>query len=141
MPQHVKREAERAHRQQQPLWERKVNGRRVSLLEAPIGDGLTLRDLVSEQEGSDAVVVDRSADDPRLEAVLGALEPDERDVVLAWAHPGIRTWADAARHARAAGPEAFGERVRRKVRRIAARRAEQAARATRTRAASAGHWG
>jgi len=141
VPQHIKREAERAHRQQQPLWEHKVNGRRVSLLEAPIGDGLTLRDLISEQEGSDAAETDRGADGPRLEAVLGTLEPEERDVALAWAHPGIRTWADAARHARAADPEVFGERVRRKVRRIAARRAEQAASATRTRAAAAGRLG
>ncbi len=136
VPRYLKREAQRAHWQQQPLWERKVRGRRVSLLEAPIGDGLTLRDLVSEYRSTESEIPTGGVDDPRLTSVLGALEPDERDVALAWAHPDVRTWTDAAQHAAAARPDAFGERVRCKLKRIADRHAERARSAARTRAAA-----
>ncbi|MEU8718569.1 hypothetical protein [Streptomyces sp. NPDC048663] len=138
IPRHLKREARRAHEQHQPLWERKVNGRRVSPLEAPIAEGLTLRDLVSDCGDAEAALPVSPEDDPRLSRVLGALDPGEREVALAWGHLEVRTWADAAHHAGSADPKRFGEHVRRKIRRIAARYAERADNAARAKAATAG---
>jgi hypothetical protein len=55
-------------------------------------------------------------DEARLAAILRALRPDERAVALAWTHPGVATWKEAALQAGATVPAAMGERVRRKVR-------------------------
>ena len=54
--------------------------------------------------------------DQRIPRVLTQLRDDERDVAMAYAHDSATTWAAAAR---ACGrPEAFGERVRRKLLRL-----------------------
>ncbi|MEU2281715.1 hypothetical protein ABZ614_07095 [Streptomyces sp. NPDC013178] len=58
--------------------------------------------------------------DPRLTEILEALSPAERAVTLALATPGVTTWAEAAVAAGAAQPKIQGERVRRKVKRLAA---------------------
>jgi hypothetical protein len=49
------------------------------------------------------------------------LSPDERAVMLALGHPRVVTWAEAAMAAGAADPERQGDKVRRKVKRLAAR--------------------
>ncbi|MFE2473454.1 hypothetical protein [Streptomyces mirabilis] len=56
--------------------------------------------------------------DERLNAVLREFSPTERVVVFAYAENDGTTWSEAA--AGATDPEAFGERVRRKVKRIGA---------------------
>ncbi|GHG63107.1 hypothetical protein [Streptomyces griseocarneus] len=58
--------------------------------------------------------------DARLARILTALAPGERAVVLALGLPGVSTWTEAAEYAGADDPPAFGERVRRKTRRLAA---------------------
>ncbi|MFI1280971.1 hypothetical protein ACH4U5_09450 [Streptomyces sp. NPDC020858] len=99
------------------------------LLDTPLGDGLTLHDLVPERPDADSGV--EGFDDPRLTEILTVLSPAERAVTLARAGPGVTTWAEAAMAAGAAQPKAFGDRVRRKVKWLAARSAgrSQAAKA------------
>lgn len=63
-----------------------------------------------------------------LTALGDGLAPAERTVVFAYAEGKGTTWTEAATYASAEEPEAFGERVRRKAKRLAAeqrRRAEQ----------------
>ncbi|MEU2554689.1 hypothetical protein ABZ589_23940 [Streptomyces sp. NPDC013313] len=57
--------------------------------------------------------------DERLDAVLRGLNDDERRVVFAYAESAGITWAEAAAASGATDPTAFGERVRRKVKRLA----------------------
>ncbi|MDQ0904248.1 hypothetical protein QFZ22_000233 [Streptomyces canus] len=66
-------------------------------------------------------------EDERLNALLRALTPAERQTVYAYAEDDSTTWTEAV--AGAPDPEAFGERVRRKTKRLAAeqrRRGQQA---------------
>ncbi|MFF1794210.1 hypothetical protein ACFVXQ_08260 [Kitasatospora sp. NPDC058263] len=112
------REVREIHLRLVPLWERRTYGnRRVMLLEKPSVGGGTLRDLLADRNLPDDPLLDRVPGDRRLAALLQRLDPAERDVVLALGHPGVTTWTEAAEHAGAERPEAFGERVRRKVRR------------------------
>ncbi|MFD0532332.1 hypothetical protein [Kitasatospora arboriphila] len=111
-------EARTIHRQLVPLWQRRTYGnRRLLLLEKPSVGGGTLRDLLADRHLPDDPLLDQAPGDRRLAAVLDRLAPAERAVVLALGHPGVTTWTEAAEHAGAEQPEAFGERVRRKVRR------------------------
>ncbi|MDQ0688939.1 alpha-D-ribose 1-methylphosphonate 5-triphosphate synthase subunit PhnH [Streptomyces achromogenes] len=59
-------------------------------------------------------------ENPRLNTILKALSPAERAVALALATNGVTTWAEAAMTAGAAQPKIQGEKVRRKVMRLAA---------------------
>lgn len=112
----LKRDAESIHRQLLPLWRRRNYDSRVLLLDTPVGDGLCLYDLLALSPGT-SPATDR--EDARLTRVLHALRPPERRVVLAWAHPQVETWADAAWLAGSADAQTVGERVRRRVRRLA----------------------
>ncbi|MFD0532333.1 hypothetical protein [Kitasatospora arboriphila] len=115
---HLRAEARTIHSQLVPLWQRRTYGnRRVMLLETPAVGGGTLRDLLADRHLPDDPLLDQAPGDRRLAAVLDRLAPAERAVVLALGHPGVTTWTEAAEHAGAEQPEAFGERVRRKVRR------------------------
>ncbi|WP_055616344.1 hypothetical protein [Streptomyces phaeochromogenes] len=66
--------------------------------------------------------------DERLNRVLQALTPDEQQVAYAYAYAYVyaytegerTTWMEAAASAGTADPVAFGERVRRKTKRMAA---------------------
>ncbi|MFF0416284.1 hypothetical protein ACFYUY_38380 [Kitasatospora sp. NPDC004745] len=118
----IKAEALAIHRQLTPLWRRKVSRKRLLLLDTPLGDGLTLHDLVAGQ-AADSAPAEDCFEDHRLRAVLAVLSPDERAVALALAYSGVGTWAEAAAAAGVAQPADFGERVRRKVKRLAARSA------------------
>lgn len=66
----------------------------------------------------DDLVFESGFDDPRIDAVLAKLTVEERRVAMAWAYLYAETWTEAARFAGAADPEAFGERVRRKLKRL-----------------------
>ncbi|MFI0818259.1 hypothetical protein ACH4TX_15995 [Streptomyces sp. NPDC021098] len=124
----LKVEAERVHRQLLPLWRRRTHGSRLLLLDTPLGDGLCLFDLLASRPDQQTLA-NTEPDDARLAALLQALHPLEKAVALSWAHPRVVTWAEAAWLAGAPDPATTGERVRRKVRRLAAeqqrRRAQQ----------------
>ncbi|MFC8208809.1 hypothetical protein [[Kitasatospora] papulosa] len=116
----LKSEASVIHRQLTPVWRRKVNQSRLLLLDTPLGDGLTLYDLVSGQAAVDTGV-DTGFEDPHLTKILDALSPAERAVTLAFATPGVTTWPEAAMAAGATQPKIQGEKVRRKVKALARR--------------------
>ncbi|MEF2530028.1 hypothetical protein [Streptomyces sp. CS62] len=121
------RDIDDAHRNQTPLWRRKtgglrrdgrrVEGRRLALLEAPRG-GTTLRDVFAGDLYSDGPLLDSVPSDRRIVWLLDRLTPAHRMVVLALGQPGVMTWADAAHFVGAPDPERFGENVRAKVRRL-----------------------
>jgi hypothetical protein len=135
----IKSEARAIHRQLVPVWRRRVRGSRVLLLETPLAEDLTLLDLVAGELRMDDLVFESAFDDERVNAVLAGLDPAERRVAMAWAHPSIADWTEAARYAGAANPSAYGERVRRKLKRLGTHHTTraQAAAATRTQAAAA----
>ncbi|WP_405189355.1 hypothetical protein OG473_39255 [Streptomyces anulatus] len=116
----LKSEASVINRQLTPVWRRKVSQSRLLLLDTPLGDGLSLYDLVPGQASAD-LGVEAGFDDPRLAEIMQALSPAERAVTLALAAGGVTTWAEAAMAAGATQPEKMGEQVRRKVKRLAAR--------------------
>ncbi|MGW6360302.1 hypothetical protein ACWFR5_35345 [Streptomyces sp. NPDC055092] len=125
---YLRAEAQAFHRQLKPLWRRRTQRSRVLLLDTPMGDGLSLHDLVSGSPDTQTLALGTDVADQRLAALLRYLTPEEGAVVMAWAHPAVATWADAALYANAANPARLGERVRRKTGRWVAeqqRRREQ----------------
>ncbi|MCX5115408.1 hypothetical protein OOK13_44710 [Streptomyces sp. NBC_00378] len=119
MPQRLRKEAERAHRNIQPLWERKANGHHVTMLDTPTTGGLTLADLAADTAEPDDDLLRGTIDEPRIREILAELDPDERDVALTYArNPSIGSWTEAARSTGAKDPERFGERVRRRLKRL-----------------------
>ncbi|MFF9982337.1 hypothetical protein [Streptomyces erythrochromogenes] len=110
-------EASVINRQLTPIWSRKANREYVQLLDTPLGNGMTLHDVVSAQPGVDLGF--EGFEDPRLIEILDALSPEERAVVLCRSRSGITTWPEAAM---AAGvSREVAEQVRRKVKGLAAR--------------------
>jgi hypothetical protein len=126
----LRAEARTRHRQAVPLWRRRTRHGRVLSLDASLGDGLSLHDLVAADLHHLAHTTGGVFDDERLNSVLRGLAPAERQVVFAYAEGEGTTWTEAAAVAGAADPDAFGERVRRKTRRLAA---EQLRRVAQTR--------
>jgi hypothetical protein len=116
----LRSEASVIHRQLTPVWRRKANQSRLLLLDTPLGDGLTLYDLVCGQAAVDPGF-ETDFQDWRLTEILKALSPAERAVTLALGARGVTTWAEAAMAAGAADPERQGEKVRRKVKRLVRR--------------------
>ncbi|MFG3609464.1 hypothetical protein [Streptomyces sp. NPDC047928] len=116
----LKSEASVIHRQLTPVWRRKVNQSRLLLLDTPLGEGLTLYDLVCGQAAVDPGI-EAGFEDPRLTQIFEVLSPAERAVTLALGTRGVTTWTEAAMAAGAADPERQGAKVRRKVKRLAAR--------------------
>ncbi|MGV9422775.1 hypothetical protein ACWDO7_00635 [Streptomyces sp. NPDC003656] len=124
----LKRETLAEHRRLQPLWERKTAGHRWQSLDKPIGTGVTLGDLVVDGSSAEDAVLRSLLSDGHVAAVLRQLHADETCVAQEWAESG-ETWRQAAV---AAGlPAAYGERVRRKLKRLG-RDARRAAQPTRT---------
>ncbi|MEU1516257.1 hypothetical protein ABZ490_29660 [Streptomyces sp. NPDC005811] len=116
------------HRQLTPLWRRRTRHGRVLSLDAPIGDGLSLYNLVVADLDRLTHTAGGVVEDERLNTVLRGLDPAERAVVFAYAEGAGATWTEAAAAVGSANPDAFGERVRRKAKRLAAeqrRRTEQ----------------
>ncbi|MCL7429823.1 hypothetical protein [Streptomyces sp. YS415] len=117
----------RIHADLQPIWTRRTSRSRVLLLDTPLGADLTLHDLLAASPSAAGIMAGEEPDDARLGALLRVLDDVDRTIVLAWMHPGVATWADAALLAGASRPEADGERVRRRVRRLVADQQRRAA--------------
>ncbi|MEU6354963.1 hypothetical protein ABZ896_37575 [Streptomyces sp. NPDC047072] len=120
----LKRHTQIEHRHLQPLWERKVLGRRTVLLSRPVGDDLTVRDLLVEWRTPETEVLS-TEHESRVAAVLRGLTPDEAGVAVRWAGTPDLSWREAALAERL--PETLGERVRRKVKRLGAQHTARAA--------------
>ncbi|MFD3931759.1 hypothetical protein [Streptomyces sp. NPDC058614] len=103
--------------QLKPIWLRQANQERVRLLDAPIGDGMTLYDVLSGQPAADSGF--EGFDDLRLIEILKTLSEEEQMVTIARSRPGVASWPEAARVAGVPQPEVVGERVRRRVKRLA----------------------
>ncbi|MFF4874225.1 hypothetical protein [Streptomyces sp. NPDC000961] len=103
--------------QLKPIWLRQANRAHVQLLDTPLGDGMTLYDVLSGQPAADSSF--EGFDDLRLIQILNALSEEERRVTIARSRRGVASWPEAARVAGFSQPEVVGERVRRKVKRLA----------------------
>nr|WSZ11939.1 hypothetical protein OH837_00525 [Streptomyces canus] len=121
----LKAEARTLHRQLVPLWMRRTRHGRVLSLDADLG-GLSLYDLVVADVDLLAPTAGGVFEDERLNRVLRDLDPAERNTVFAYAEGEGTTWAEAAAAVGASDPAAFGERVRRKAKRLAAEQARRA---------------
>ncbi len=108
------------HRYQQPIWERKVRGWRLRLLDAPMANGLCLGDVITDHRRPEDLALFKEVEDSRLATVLRALDPAEAAVALTYCSNDL-TWTEAATQSGAADPKAIGERVRRKVKRLGRR--------------------
>ncbi|MFC9856771.1 MULTISPECIES: hypothetical protein [unclassified Streptomyces] len=120
----LRNHAQIEHRHLQPLWERKVNGRRTALLSQPVSNDLTLHDILAECRTPEAEVLHAEHDDSRVAAVLRRLTPEEASVAEQWAAVPDINWHRAALAARL--PETFGESVRRKLKRLGKHYTERA---------------
>ncbi|MEU6593270.1 hypothetical protein ABZ923_29275 [Streptomyces sp. NPDC046881] len=109
------RHARSEHRALQPLWERRVRGKRTALLGQPLSPGLTVQDLLTEEHTPEDATLAAELADSRLLAVLRTLAPDEAGLARAWAASG-ESWARTALNAGLS--TAHGERVRRKLKRL-----------------------
>ncbi|MDT0488168.1 hypothetical protein [Streptomyces doebereineriae] len=123
----LRAEARSLHKALTPLWRRGTRHGRVLSLDAKMGDGLSFYDLIAADIDLLARVTGGVLEDDRLNRVLRGLNPAERATVFVYAEGGGTTWAEAAAAAGAADPDAFGERVRRKVKRLAAEQARRTA--------------
>ncbi|MEU8868003.1 hypothetical protein [Streptomyces umbrinus] len=116
----LRAEARSLHKDLTPIFRRGTRYGRSLSLDASLGDGLSLYDLVAADVDLLARTPGRVFADERLNRVLQALTPDEQQVVYAYAEGEGATWMEAAESAGAVDPVAFGERVRRKTKRMAA---------------------
>ncbi|MCX4564649.1 hypothetical protein OHA02_52175 [Streptomyces phaeochromogenes] len=123
----LRAEARRLHRQLVPVWRRRTRHGRVLSLDAELGSGLSLHDLVVCEVDLLAHTAGGVFEEERLNRVLQALTPDEQQVVYVYAEGEGTTWTEAAAAIGAADPEAFGERVRRKSKRLAKEQARRTA--------------
>ncbi|MFI6341002.1 hypothetical protein [Streptomyces sp. NPDC050535] len=121
----LRAEARTLHRQLVPLWRRRTRHGRVLSLDADLG-GMSLLDLVAADIDLLTHTTGGAYEDERLNRVLRALDPAEQQVVFALAEGEGTTWTEAAAVAGAADPGAFGERVRRKTRRLVAEQRRRA---------------
>ncbi|WP_123821474.1 hypothetical protein [Kitasatospora cineracea] len=108
------RAARQASTADRPIWERRFQGKRVTLLDTPhISTGSTLADLIARPESQSRIGVWELL----VDYVLRQLHDDERQTTLAYAAArGSLTWAQAA--CEAGHPPATGERTRRKIKRL-----------------------
>ncbi|MFE6782135.1 hypothetical protein ACFVFF_07735 [Streptomyces sp. NPDC057680] len=116
----LRADARAIHRQLVPVWRRRTRHGRVLSLDAVLGDGLSLYDLVAADVDLLSRVAGGIYEDERLNTVLRGLDPAERQVVFTYAAADGTTWTEAAAAAGATDPDTFGERVRRKAKRLAA---------------------
>ncbi|ROQ26019.1 hypothetical protein EDD98_5602 [Streptomyces sp. PanSC19] len=109
-------EAKVINNQRKPIWAHETNRQKVRLLDTPLGEGMTLYDVLSEQPADDLTF--EGFEDPRLIQILKALTTDEREVVMCRSLRGITNWPEAAMAAGHPEPAVMGEHVRRKVKRL-----------------------
>jgi hypothetical protein len=122
----LKRHARAEHQALQPLWERRTRGRRTVLLSHPVSTNLTVQDLPAEDRTPASEVLGELTDS-RLLAMLRGLEADENTLARAWA-ASVDTWHEAALSTGL--PAGYGERVRRKLKRLGKRYVERRANTT-----------
>ncbi|MEU0950164.1 hypothetical protein ABZ379_47115 [Streptomyces canus] len=103
-----------------PLWRRRTRHGRVLSLDADLDDGLSLHDLVAADTDLLTHTTGGVCEDSRLNFVVRQLNPPEQQVVSALAPQEGATWAEVPATTGADHPEALGERVRRKTKRLAA---------------------
>ncbi|MFH8701337.1 hypothetical protein [Streptomyces chartreusis] len=115
----LKAEARTLHRQLVPIWRRGPRHGKVLSLEADLG-GISLGEVIGVEVDYLTHFADGEFDDERLNTVLRCLTPNERNVVITYALGGPINWTEAGVSAGVADPAAFGERVRRKLKRLAA---------------------
>ena len=116
----LNRHTEVEHQRLQPIWAHKVSGRQLRLLDDPVAEGVALRDVITDNSRPEDFALRSVLEDRRILAVLRSLSPAEAAVVAAYGSSPM-TWTQAAVEAGVANPEAFGERVRRKVKRLGRR--------------------
>lgn len=112
------------HLRGQPVWVRRTGNRRTLLLDMPVGNGV-LGDVITSTVSPSPEDAALSAvfTDARIAAVLQELGSEEQSLAQAWAGSGD-DWRKAAV---AAGlPAEYGERLRRKLKRLGARYAARA---------------
>ncbi|MFD5015371.1 hypothetical protein [Streptomyces chartreusis] len=115
----LKAEARTLHQQLVPIWRRGTRHGKVLSLEADFG-GVSLGEVIGAEVDYLTHIANGKFDDERLNTVLRGLTPNERHVVIAYALGGATNWTEAGVAAGVADPAAFGERVRRKLKRLAA---------------------
>jgi hypothetical protein len=107
-----------------PIWETQLNYRTIGRLDHTVassnGTLLTVADLVPDPQTTEDLVLANECEEQRLRRVLSRLKPEELRVTNVYAGHSELTWAEAARLAGAADPDAMGERVRRKLKRLGA---------------------
>ncbi|OEJ36358.1 hypothetical protein [Streptomyces agglomeratus] len=126
---HLKADTRKVHQQLTPLWERKINGRRLWCLESALAGNLTAYDILVGGPDPYETLAGTLPDDPRVAAVLNRLTAAERAVAMAWADSQVTSWTEAASSILALAPKQFagfdptalGERVRRKLKRLGTR--------------------
>ncbi|MES5825575.1 hypothetical protein [Streptomyces sp. RG80] len=114
----LRAEARTFHRQSTPLWRRRTRHGRVLSLDADLGDGYCLLDLLAAQASPHLDLAHWAIDDQRIGALLRSLTPLERRLVLARAAGEATTWTEAAMVSLVGNPQAVGDQVRRKVLRL-----------------------
>ncbi|WP_329468728.1 hypothetical protein [Streptomyces sp. NBC_01431] len=115
----LRAETRTVHRQLVPVWRRGTRHGRVLSLDADLSDGLSLYDLVAASVDLLSHTAGGVFEDARLNGVLRGLDPVERQVLFAYAEGKGTTWTEAAATTGASDPDAVGERVRRKTKRLA----------------------
>ncbi|WP_420313296.1 hypothetical protein ACOB87_44150 [Streptomyces sp. YS-B37] len=121
----LRAEARTRHRQAVPLWRRRTRHGRVLSLDADLG-GIPLYEILGADVDLLAHTADGVFEDERLNRALRGLNSTERQVLFAYAEGEGTTWTEAATVTGAADPAAFGERVRRKAKRLGAEQARRA---------------
>ncbi|ESQ01789.1 hypothetical protein B590_30428 (plasmid) [Streptomyces sp. PVA_94-07] len=130
-----KAEVKTLHRAFTPLWRRRTGGHRLWSLDFCLADGLTLHDLASSGPDPYEVLTGALPDDPRIVRVLNRLTPVERAVTMAWASWSVTSWTEAAAEVTALAPdrfagccpEALGDSVRRRLKRLGQQHRDRAA--------------
>ncbi|MCB5163758.1 hypothetical protein LG634_02720 [Streptomyces bambusae] len=115
-----------------PVWDHRVLGRRVGLLESPLTATLTLADLAVDPRLPEDSLQAAQPGDGRILPVLRGLTPAEARVARAWAGDPELSWSRAAAAVGEPDPDGAGERVRRKLKRLGRRHGERAAAAKRS---------
>lgn len=124
----LRRHAGVQHRYLQPVWEGKIKGERTVLLGQPVDETRTIADLLVEYRTPEEDLLSRERD-MGVATVLKHLSPDEQAMALAWAEYGD-PWPEVANEL--SHERQFGDKVRRKLRRLGDRYIHRAAEAERT---------
>ncbi|MCB5166519.1 hypothetical protein LG634_16940 [Streptomyces bambusae] len=109
-----------------PVWDHRIRGQRVGLLQSPLTSTLTLADLAIDHRLPEDDLLADEMSDARLPSVLRGLNPAEAAVARAWAGDPKASWSRAAAAVHEPDPDSAGERVRRKLKRLGKLHTERA---------------